>query len=112
MCFVDLRHRHDIDALVQTIRQRTEQGAASTVGHRHNDFADGVRAAVPGADIQIGPGLDPRGLGPRRYYRMDISRAQGELGYAPRYDPEGAVRDWIEWTERLELTQHDRNHDR
>ena len=74
-----------------------------------NDFADGVRAAVPGADIQIGPGLDPRGLGPRRYYRMDISRARGELGYAPRYDPEGAVRDWIEWTERLELTQQKRS---
>jgi UDP-glucose 4-epimerase len=74
-----------------------------------NDFADGIRAVIPGADIEVGPGLDPRGLGSRAYYRMDISRARKELGYEPKYDPEAAVRDWVEWTERLELTRDDVN---
>jgi UDP-glucose 4-epimerase len=72
-----------------------------------HDFADGVRAAIPGSDIEIGPGLDPRGLGPRGYYRLNISRARTELGYEPQYDPEAAVRDWIEWTERLKLNAAD-----
>ena len=67
------------------------------------DFADGVRAAIPGARIEVGPGLDPRGLGPRGYYALDISRARRELGYEPLYDPEKAARDWAEWTDRLEL---------
>lgn len=60
-------------------------------------------AAIPGAQIEVGPGLDPRGLGPRGYYALDISRARRELGYEPLYDPEKAARDWAEWTERLEL---------
>ena len=69
-----------------------------------NDFADAVRTVIPGAQIDIGPGLDPRGMGPRAYFALDISRARRELGYEPQYPPEAAVRDWLEWTERLELT--------
>ncbi len=68
-----------------------------------HDFADGVRAAIPGAQIEIGPGLDPRGLGRQGYFALDIARARRELGYEPLYDPEAAMRDWVEWTERLEL---------
>lgn len=71
------------------------------------DFADAVRAAIPGAQIDIGPGMDPRGMGKAAYFLMDISRARRELGYEPRYHPEAAVRDWIEWTERLELKPED-----
>ena len=68
-----------------------------------HDFADGVRASFPGAAIEIGAGLDPRDLGPGGYFRMDITRAREELGYEPRYDPTAAVRDWMEWTDKLEL---------
>ena len=68
-----------------------------------HDFADAVRAAVPGAEIEVGPGLDPRGLGPLAYYALDISRARRELGYEPQYPPAAAIRDWVEWTQRLEL---------
>ncbi len=67
------------------------------------DFANSVRAVIPNAEIEVGSGLDPRGLGPRGYFVLDISRARRELGYEPLYDPEAAVRDWVEWTERLEL---------
>lgn len=70
-----------------------------------NDFVDAIRSVIPGARIEVGPGLDPRGLGPRAYYALDISRARRELGYEPQYPPEAAVRDWLEWTERLELTE-------
>ena len=70
------------------------------------DFADAVRTVIPGAEIEVGPGLDPRGMGPLAYYALDISRARRELGYEPQYPPEAAVRDWLEWTERLEL-RHD-----
>lgn len=68
-----------------------------------NDFVEGLRRAIPTADIEVGPGLDPRGLGPMGYFRMDTTRAKRELGYEAKYPPEAAVRDWIEWTERLEL---------
>ena len=75
--------------------------------HTLRDFADAVRAAVPGARIDVGPGMDPRGMGRAGYFLMDIARARRELGYEPRYRPEAAVRDWIEWTERLELKPED-----
>ncbi len=70
-----------------------------------NDFADAIRAVIPGAQIEVGPGLDPRGMGPLAYYALDIGRARRELGYEPQYPPEAAIRDWLEWTERLELTE-------
>ena len=70
-----------------------------------NNFADAIRTVIPGAEIEVGPGLDPRGMGPLAYYALDISRARRELGYEPQYPPEAAIRDWLEWTERLELTE-------
>ena len=70
-----------------------------------NDFADAIRKVIPGAQVEVGPGLDPRGMGPLAYYSLDISRARRELGYEPQYPPEAAIRDWLEWTERLELTE-------
>ena len=70
-----------------------------------NDFADAIRTVIPGAQVEVGPGLDPRGMGPLAYYALDISRARRELGYEPQYPPEAAIRDWLEWTERLELTE-------
>ncbi|MCY4450148.1 MAG: NAD(P)-dependent oxidoreductase [Chloroflexi bacterium] len=70
-----------------------------------NDFADAIRKVIPGAQVEVGPGFDPRGMGPLAYYSLDINRARRELGYEPQYPPEAAIRDWLEWTERLELTE-------
>lgn len=75
--------------------------------HTLQDFAEAVRAAVPGAQIEVGPGLDPRGLGPRGYFQMDITRARQEIGYEPRYTPMSAVQDWVDWTHKLELRPED-----
>ena len=66
-------------------------------------YADAIRQAVPGAVIDVGGGRDPRGHGPRAYYRMDISLARKELGYEPQFDPSAAIKDWVSWVERLEL---------
>ncbi len=66
-----------------------------------NQFADAVRAAVPGAQIEVGPGRDPRNMGPRAYYVMDITRAKNELGYEPQFTLEEAVKDWVTWMDRL-----------
>ena len=107
---LDLTYARDVAQSV--IRACTVDGFAGHVFHigsgrtyTLNDFADAVRAVIPGAEIEVGPGLDPRGMGPLAYYALDISRARRELGYEPQYPPEAAIRDWLEWTERLELTE-------
>ncbi len=56
--------------------------------------AEVVRALVPGADIEIGPGyiatLDRQG-------RQDISAAARDLGYRPRWSLEDGVRAYADW---------------
>lgn len=73
-------------------------GVATTL----QDFADAVRAAVPGADIEVGPGLDYLGIG-ALYCVMNISRARDQLGYEPRYDLRAGVADYVASAERLGL---------
>lgn len=73
-------------------------GTASTL----HDFAEAVEAAVPGADIRVGGGLDYLGFG-RIYGRMDIGRAREQLGYEPRYDLSAGVRDYVDETRKLDL---------
>ena len=60
------------------------------------DFASAVRALLPRARIQIGPGLDYLGRGYQNYCIFDISRARADLGYQPRYDLVGGIRDYID----------------
>jgi len=55
--------------------------------------AEIVREAIPGAEIEIGPGhmhLDRQGP-------YDISAAERDLGYAPRWTVEGGIRDYVGW---------------
>jgi UDP-glucose 4-epimerase len=58
------------------------------------EAADVVRAIVPGARIEIGPGyiatLDRQG-------RQDITAAERDLGYQPRWTLEDGVRAYAEW---------------
>ena len=56
------------------------------VGITLRDFAAGVAAAIPGADIEVGPGLEY--MGPDFVYGvMDPSLARAELGFAAEPDP-------------------------
>jgi UDP-glucose 4-epimerase len=75
-------------------------GTASTL----REFADAVRAAVPGADIEVGAGFDHLGLGPM-YCVMDISRARDELGYEPRYGLREGVADYVATARALGLAR-------
>lgn len=55
--------------------------------------ADIVREAIPQADIEVGPDhlhLDRQGP-------YDISAAERDLGYTPRWTVEGGIRDYVDW---------------
>ena len=67
------------------------------------DFADAVTSVIPGADIEIGDGLDYLGMGVNYYCIFDLTRARTDLGYEPRFDIEAGVRDYIATMERLGL---------
>jgi UDP-glucose 4-epimerase len=71
-------------------------GAARTLG----ELADAVRRHVPDAEIEIGAGLDPLGLGIPYYSAFDCSRIEAELGWRARFDFDAAVADWIAATRR------------
>ncbi|MCC7369460.1 MAG: NAD(P)-dependent oxidoreductase [Chloroflexi bacterium] len=61
------------------------------------EVAQLVRELVPGADIRLGPGIPPTAhlRGP-----SDLTRARTELGYAPQYDLEAGLADWLAWARR------------
>jgi len=53
-------------------------------------FAAAVGAAIPGARIEIGPGID---FAPGHYCVLDITRARRDLGFEPRWPLEAGVAD-------------------
>lgn len=59
---------------------------------RRRDFAAAVRRALPDADIDAGSGVDPA-----RHLRGPslIARAARDFGYAPRFDLDAGIADWI-----------------
>lgn len=63
-------------------------------------FAAAVRAAVPGARIDIGPGID---FAPGHYCVLDISRARRDLGFAPAWSLDDGVGDCVR---RARALQH------
>jgi len=69
------------------------------VGVTLRDFANEVKRLIPEADIQIGPGLgfleEPRSA------VLDITRAQQDLGFYPRFTLKNAVEDYIETLKQL-----------
>jgi UDP-glucose 4-epimerase len=68
------------------------------------EFADAVKAVVPGADIEVGPGLDFFEYGsPGGYYLMDPTRAREDLGFEAQFSLEDGVRGYVETVKRLQL---------
>jgi len=74
---------------------------ASGVGRTLHQFADAVRGAIPNADIEIGPGLNPLGFSVNRAAIFDISRAQRDFGFRPRFDLGAGVRDYVDRLRRM-----------
>jgi UDP-glucose 4-epimerase len=71
------------------------------VGVTLNDVARVIRKYLPHADIEIGPGLNFLGMPYPASSVYDISRARAELGYAPQYDLEHGIADYLKSLERL-----------
>jgi UDP-glucose 4-epimerase len=71
------------------------------VGVTLNDVARVIRKHLPKADIEIGPGLNFLGMPYPASSVYDVSRARTELGYAPQYDLEKGIADYLESLERL-----------
>lgn len=76
---------------------------ASGIGQTLRQLAAAVRAAIPGADIEIGPGLNPMGFDVHYYGIFDITRAQQDFGFAPRFGLVEGVRDYVERLRGLTL---------
>ena len=61
------------------------------------DVVAALRQVIPGAKVKIEV---PEGTGTSVFDAerpTDISRAITELGYNPKYDLVGAIRDYVEW---------------
>ena len=88
--------------VTQSLRSRVfniGSGAGATL----NDFARILRRHIPSADIQIGPGLNFFNSPYPMSGIYDISRARQELGYAPQFDLEKGIADYLESLNRLKL---------
>ncbi len=68
----------------------------SGVGVTLQDVARVIRRHLPKADIEIGPGLNFLGMPYPASSVYDISRARSELGYAPQYDLDKGIADYLE----------------
>lgn len=64
---------------------------------RFGEFADAVRAAVPGfaVDLPLRPAASERGTMDGRW--MNIDRARSDLGFEPQWEPAAAMADYIGW---------------
>jgi len=58
------------------------------------EFARAIEAAVPGAELDLLPG---REHGPGEGPYLDITRLAEDTGFAPRFDVERAVADYVAW---------------
>src|SRR5215212_3181849 len=62
-------------------------------GTSYGEFIAAVQRQVPGADVTIGPGVDPYGR--QSYCLFDIGRVRRELGYEPRFDVDRGIADHL-----------------
>ena len=67
----------------------------SGIGQTLNDFAAVLRRKIPGADIEIGPGLNFLGTPYQPHGIYDVNRAREELGFKAEYDLERAIDDYL-----------------
>ena len=53
-----------------------------------------IVSAECGADVEVGPGLDPMGVGGAHYGVLDNRRLAGDLGFRPTFDISAGLRDY------------------
>jgi UDP-glucose 4-epimerase len=71
------------------------------VGVTLRDFERVIKKHIPKAVIEIGGGLNFYGLAYSATGVYDISRARNELGYAPEYDLERGIADYLAALKRM-----------
>ena len=97
----DTAHAVVLACFAQGLEHRVFNIATGT-GCTLLDLARAVKKLFPQAVIEVGPGLDYYGGG-GGYSVFDISRAQRELGYSPRYPLEAGVQHYVEAMRRLRI---------
>jgi UDP-glucose 4-epimerase len=80
----------------------------SGLGLTLHDFAAVLRKKIPGADIEIGPGVNFLGMPYPPHGIYDITRARNELGFSPEYDLDRGIADYLYSLERMRLSEHRR----
>jgi len=94
-----------VQALVAKRLNHPAYNIGSGKGQTLREFADAVRAAVPAADIEIGPGLNPAGFQVHYYSILDISRAREDLGFAPKFGLADGVRDYVRSLQAMRILE-------
>jgi nucleoside-diphosphate-sugar epimerase len=69
---------------------------------RAEEVAATVKRVIPAAKIRLEEVTEAGSAFPEVHDPLDLTRSRSQLGYEPRYDLEGAVRDYVEWYRRLE----------
>lgn len=96
---MDLCHVRDCAraiALLQTVpelRHRTYNVGAGRAA-TNAEVAEAVRRRIPDAEIRFSGETDPEAPGP---FSLDIGRLRADTGYAPAFDIDTGVGDYIEW---------------
>ena len=73
----------------------------SGLGQSLKQYAEAVRAAIPGAQVEVGPGGNPLGFDVNRAAVFDVSRAKKDFGFEPRYDLKAGVADYVARLRRM-----------
>lgn len=61
-----------------------------------NEYAAAIRRVIPGAALEVGPGLNPMDYVDPYYMALDGSRIADELGWRPQYDADRAVQHYYD----------------
>jgi UDP-glucose 4-epimerase len=61
----------------------------------YREVVAAIKRVIPDAQIKLPAGHDPNG--PGRVYFLDTTRLQQDTGYAPAFDVERGVADYIDW---------------
>ena len=95
MIYVDDGAEALVRAVLADALPHSAYNIGSGKGQTLREVADAVRAAVPGADIYIGPGLNPLGFDVHRSAVFDCSLAHQDFGYSPKFDLMHGIADYV-----------------
>jgi len=95
MIYVEDAARALIEAALAARLNFGAYNIGSGIGQTLKQFADAVRAAIPGATVEVGPGGNPLGFAVNRAAIFDVSRAETDFGFKPQYDLKAGVVDYV-----------------